>query len=152
MINLNAYFSSSVIYNFMSLYYQFQASLLRYYFFYISVVSINRVHFLVLQFLWCATHLLRMLVIVEPCHYTILEVGTIYINNILCTRMYFFIDYSHNRSNYAIIASFETIIKYYLYQGNEIFSRDTIQNAIKLFRKVRHSHTGPRMWDHQGCL
>ncbi|XP_026333131.1 gustatory receptor for sugar taste 43a [Hyposmocoma kahamanoa] len=37
------------------------------------IVSINRVHFLVLQFLWCATHLLRMLVIVEPCHYTILE-------------------------------------------------------------------------------
>nr|AOG12939.1 odorant receptor [Eogystia hippophaecolus] len=37
------------------------------------IVSTNRVHFLVLQFLWCATHLLRMFVVVEPCHYTIME-------------------------------------------------------------------------------
>ncbi|KAJ0172932.1 hypothetical protein K1T71_011108 [Dendrolimus kikuchii] len=37
------------------------------------IVSTNRVHFLVLQFLWCATHLLRMFIIVEPCHYTIAE-------------------------------------------------------------------------------
>nr|ALS03937.1 gustatory receptor 2 [Ectropis obliqua] len=37
------------------------------------IVSTNRVHFLVLQFLWCLTHMLRMLVVVEPCHYTIAE-------------------------------------------------------------------------------
>ncbi|CAG9103849.1 unnamed protein product [Plutella xylostella] len=38
-----------------------------------AVVSTNRVHFLVLQFLWCAMHMLRMFVVVEPCHYTITE-------------------------------------------------------------------------------
>ncbi|KAL0818099.1 hypothetical protein ABMA28_008629 [Loxostege sticticalis] len=37
------------------------------------IVSAHRVHFLVLQFLWCATHLLRMFVVVEPSHYTIME-------------------------------------------------------------------------------
>ncbi|CAK1590469.1 unnamed protein product [Parnassius mnemosyne] len=37
------------------------------------IVSTNRIHFLVLQFLWCATHMLRMFVVVEPCHYTIVE-------------------------------------------------------------------------------
>ncbi|XP_048482386.1 gustatory receptor for sugar taste 43a-like isoform X4 [Plutella xylostella] len=37
------------------------------------IVSTNRVHFLVLQFLWCAMHMLRMFVVVEPCHYTITE-------------------------------------------------------------------------------
>ncbi|XP_013141682.1 PREDICTED: gustatory receptor for sugar taste 43a-like [Papilio polytes] len=37
------------------------------------IVSTNRIHFLVLQFLWCATHMLRMFVVVEPCHYTIAE-------------------------------------------------------------------------------
>ncbi|XP_068623418.1 gustatory receptor for sugar taste 43a-like [Battus philenor] len=37
------------------------------------IVSTNRIHFLVLQFLWCATHMLRMFVVVEPCHYTITE-------------------------------------------------------------------------------
>ncbi|XP_028175090.1 gustatory receptor for sugar taste 43a-like, partial [Ostrinia furnacalis] len=37
------------------------------------IVSAHRVHFLVLQFLWCATHLLRMCVVVEPSHYTIQE-------------------------------------------------------------------------------
>nr|ARO70531.1 antennal gustatory receptor 4-2 [Dendrolimus punctatus] len=37
------------------------------------ILSTNRVHFLVLQFLWCATHLLRMFIIVEPCHYTVAE-------------------------------------------------------------------------------
>ncbi|KAM3959531.1 gustatory receptor 9 [Aphomia sociella] len=36
-------------------------------------VSTNRVHFLVLQFLWCITHLLRLIIVVEPCHYTISE-------------------------------------------------------------------------------
>ncbi|KAJ8711463.1 hypothetical protein PYW07_008705 [Mythimna separata] len=30
-------------------------------------------HFLVLQFLWCVTHMLRMIVVVEPGHYTIAE-------------------------------------------------------------------------------
>ncbi|KOB72676.1 Olfactory receptor 4, partial [Operophtera brumata] len=39
------------------------------------VVYTNRVYFLVLQFLWCRTHMLRMLVVVEPCHYTIAEIG-----------------------------------------------------------------------------
>ncbi|KAG6464348.1 gustatory receptor for sugar taste 43a [Manduca sexta] len=34
------------------------------------IVSTNRIHFLVLQFLWCGTHMLRMFVLVEPCHYT----------------------------------------------------------------------------------
>ncbi|CAF4886732.1 unnamed protein product [Pieris macdunnoughi] len=37
------------------------------------IVSVHRIHFLVLQFLWCATHVLRILVVVEPCHYTITE-------------------------------------------------------------------------------
>ncbi|XP_061722629.1 gustatory receptor for sugar taste 43a-like isoform X2 [Cydia pomonella] len=37
------------------------------------IVSTNRIHFLVLQFLWCVTHMLRMFVVVEPCHYTITE-------------------------------------------------------------------------------
>ncbi|XP_072934628.1 gustatory receptor for sugar taste 43a-like isoform X1 [Epargyreus clarus] len=37
------------------------------------IVSTNRIHFLVLQFLWCATHMLRMFVVVEPSHYTIAE-------------------------------------------------------------------------------
>ncbi|KAJ2942921.1 hypothetical protein O0L34_g15111 [Tuta absoluta] len=37
------------------------------------IVSTNRIHFLVLQFLWCATHLLRLFVVVEPSHYTIVE-------------------------------------------------------------------------------
>ncbi|GBP54883.1 Gustatory receptor for sugar taste 43a [Eumeta japonica] len=37
------------------------------------MVSTQRLHFLVLQFLWCATHLLRVFVIVEPCHYTVDE-------------------------------------------------------------------------------
>ncbi|XP_062528818.1 gustatory receptor 9 isoform X2 [Bombyx mori] len=37
------------------------------------IVSTHRLHFLVLQFLWCTTHLIRMLVVVEPCHYTIRE-------------------------------------------------------------------------------
>uniref|UniRef100_A0A0K8TVM8 Gustatory receptor n=1 Tax=Epiphyas postvittana TaxID=65032 RepID=A0A0K8TVM8_EPIPO len=37
------------------------------------IVSTNRIHFLVLQFLWCVTHMLRMFVVVEPCHYTVME-------------------------------------------------------------------------------
>ncbi|XP_064074447.1 gustatory receptor for sugar taste 43a-like [Vanessa tameamea] len=37
------------------------------------IVSTHRIHFLVLQFLWCATHIIRMFVVVEPCHYTITE-------------------------------------------------------------------------------
>lgn len=37
------------------------------------IVSTNRIHFLVLQFLWCVTHMLRMIVVVEPGHYTIAE-------------------------------------------------------------------------------
>ncbi|XP_052751891.1 gustatory receptor for sugar taste 43a-like isoform X2 [Galleria mellonella] len=37
------------------------------------IVSTNRVHFLVLQFLWCVTHLLRLVIVVEPSHYTIIE-------------------------------------------------------------------------------
>ncbi|XP_075983602.1 gustatory receptor for sugar taste 43a-like isoform X2 [Anticarsia gemmatalis] len=37
------------------------------------IVSTNRLHFLVLQFLWCVTHMLRMIVVVEPGHYTIAE-------------------------------------------------------------------------------
>nr|ARO76478.1 odorant receptor 59 [Conogethes punctiferalis] len=37
------------------------------------IISSHRIHFLVLQFLWCATHLLRMFVVVEPSHYTIIE-------------------------------------------------------------------------------
>ncbi|XP_049878938.1 gustatory receptor for sugar taste 43a-like [Pectinophora gossypiella] len=37
------------------------------------IVSTNRIHFLILQFLWCATHMLRMFVVVEPSHYTISE-------------------------------------------------------------------------------
>ncbi|CAG9559316.1 unnamed protein product [Danaus chrysippus] len=37
------------------------------------IVSAHRIHFLVLQFLWCMTHLIRMFVVVEPCHYTITE-------------------------------------------------------------------------------
>ncbi|XP_069356614.1 gustatory receptor for sugar taste 43a-like isoform X3 [Maniola hyperantus] len=37
------------------------------------IVSSHRIHFLVLQFLWCVTHVLRMFVVVEPCHYTITE-------------------------------------------------------------------------------
>ncbi|XP_045503226.1 gustatory receptor for sugar taste 43a-like [Colias croceus] len=37
------------------------------------IISTHRIHFLVLQFLWCATHVLRMFVVVEPCHYTITE-------------------------------------------------------------------------------
>ncbi|XP_059054013.1 gustatory receptor for sugar taste 43a-like [Achroia grisella] len=37
------------------------------------IVYTNRLHFLVLQFLWCFTHLLRLVIIVEPCHYTIIE-------------------------------------------------------------------------------
>ncbi|CAB3219895.1 unnamed protein product [Arctia plantaginis] len=37
------------------------------------IVSTNRVHFLVLQFLWCVIHMLRLLVVVEPGHYTIVE-------------------------------------------------------------------------------
>ncbi|XP_073948593.1 gustatory receptor for sugar taste 43a-like [Choristoneura fumiferana] len=37
------------------------------------IVSTNRIHFLVLQFLWCVTHMLRMFVVVEPCHYTVTE-------------------------------------------------------------------------------
>ncbi|CAH2238378.1 jg18024 [Pararge aegeria aegeria] len=37
------------------------------------IVSAHRIHFLVLQFLWCVTHVLRMFVVVEPCHYTITE-------------------------------------------------------------------------------
>ncbi|XP_053617193.1 gustatory receptor for sugar taste 43a [Plodia interpunctella] len=37
------------------------------------IVSTHRIHFLVLQFLWCATHMMRLIVVVEPCHYTIFE-------------------------------------------------------------------------------
>ncbi|XP_041972558.1 gustatory receptor for sugar taste 43a-like [Aricia agestis] len=37
------------------------------------ILSTHRLHFLVLQFLWCATHIIRMVVVVEPCHYTITE-------------------------------------------------------------------------------
>ncbi|XP_060806650.1 gustatory receptor for sugar taste 43a [Amyelois transitella] len=37
------------------------------------IVSTHRLHFLVLQFLWCVTHMMRLIVVVEPCHYTIYE-------------------------------------------------------------------------------
>lgn len=37
------------------------------------MISTHRIHFLVLQFLWCLTHMLRMLIVVEPSHYTIIE-------------------------------------------------------------------------------
>ncbi|KAL4711943.1 hypothetical protein ACJJTC_006112 [Scirpophaga incertulas] len=39
----------------------------------IIVSQVLRIHFLVLQFLWCVTHSLRMFVVVEPSHYTIME-------------------------------------------------------------------------------
>ncbi|CAG9791678.1 unnamed protein product [Diatraea saccharalis] len=39
----------------------------------IIVSYTHRIHFLVLQFLWCVTHMLRMFVVVEPSHYTIVE-------------------------------------------------------------------------------
>ncbi|XP_050667399.1 gustatory receptor for sugar taste 43a-like [Leptidea sinapis] len=37
------------------------------------MISTHRLHFMVLQFLWIAIHVLRMFVVVEPCHYTITE-------------------------------------------------------------------------------
>nr|QZH55042.1 gustatory receptor 9 [Achelura yunnanensis] len=37
------------------------------------ILSTNRIHFLVLQFLWCVTHMLRLWIVVEPGHYTIIE-------------------------------------------------------------------------------
>ncbi|XP_026740607.1 gustatory receptor for sugar taste 43a-like [Trichoplusia ni] len=37
------------------------------------LVSTNRPHFLFLQFLWCTTHMLRMIGVVEPGHLTIAE-------------------------------------------------------------------------------
>lgn len=39
----------------------------------------HRPHYLVLQFLWCTTHALRLLLLVEPCHKTKNEV--VYLNS-----------------------------------------------------------------------
>ncbi|KAL0867533.1 hypothetical protein ABMA27_008310 [Loxostege sticticalis] len=44
------------------------------YFFIMEImVSAHRVHFLIILILWCATHLIRIFLVVEPSHYTIME-------------------------------------------------------------------------------